>query len=89
MADVCIANIAGEFDLDGDNPPVATLSNQIHLVLARAGTKMEDAGFGRLRVDPERERHQGLEQRAKEGAVPRYGRAYRFSPQQPTDIQAK
>jgi len=55
-----------ERDLEGQQSPVVARHDQVDLVVAARGPQMRDRGSGALRIDADRERHEGLEQRAEQ-----------------------
>jgi hypothetical protein len=62
MSDVAVGHGAGELHLDRHDAAVATLHDQVDLVLAGGGAQMTDAGLRGLGVHPHAERHERLEE---------------------------
>ena len=64
MPDVPGGDLGGEFDLHPHQLPVNTFDDEIDFSLAGVGAQVTDARLGRLRRHPDRQRAQGLEERA-------------------------
>ena len=63
-----------QLDLDSDDASVRADDDEVHLVVTAVGANVTHFCFGVLRVHPQVERHQTLEESAEEGAVPRHNR---------------
>ena len=89
MAYIAIVGHGRELGLDREDAAVATLHDQIHLVVAVARPEVADPCARRLGVDPHRERHERLEQRTKQRTLTQRWRPHRFGGQQGTGVHSE
>src|SRR5882724_4279790 len=73
MLDVVVADGGGKLGLEGDDPPIAPLNDQVDLMVAPVGAEMAGGRLGGLGVDPNTEGHERLEEGPEERAVARNG----------------
>jgi hypothetical protein len=69
VAHVVVGDGGGDLDLDGDDPAVVALDDEVDLVVAVAGSEVVDARLGSLGVGAHAERNERLEEAPREIAV--------------------
>jgi hypothetical protein len=89
VLEILLADAVGEFDLNGQDAVIATLDNEVDLVLLSTSPEVLDRCFGGLSEYPNAERNEGLEQVSEKGTVPWDRRTQPPGIEESVDIGAK